>query len=62
MRLIISMDYLRFASTESSFRLLLTSIRHQKYLWPKWVIRTQSPQQLDGHEGQYNNQVPIVQV
>lgn len=29
---------------------------------PKWVIRTQSPQQLDGHEGQYNSQVPIVQV
>lgn len=29
-----SMDYLRFASTESGFRLLLTSIRHQKYLCP----------------------------
>lgn len=29
---------------------------------PKWVIRTQSPQQLDGLEGQYNNQVPIVLV
>ncbi len=29
---------------------------------PKWVIRTQSPQQLDGHEGQYKKQVPIVQV
>lgn len=29
---------------------------------PKWVIRTQSPQQLDGLEGQYKNQVPIVQV
>lgn len=29
---------------------------------PKWVIRTQSPQQLDGLRGQYNNQVPIVQV
>lgn len=29
---------------------------------PKWVIRTQSPQQLDGLEGLYKNQVPIVQV
>lgn len=29
---------------------------------PKWVIRTQSPQQLDGLLGQYKNQVPIVQV
>ena len=29
---------------------------------PKWVIRTQSPQQLDGPEGLYKNQVPIVQV
>ena len=29
---------------------------------PKWVILTQSPQQLDGHEGQYNSQVPSVQV
>lgn len=29
---------------------------------PKWIIRTQSPQQLDDHEGQYNSQVPIVQV
>ncbi len=29
-----SMDYLRFASTESGFGLLLTSIRHQKYLCP----------------------------
>ncbi|KQN54465.1 hypothetical protein ASE99_23820, partial [Serratia sp. Leaf51] len=29
-----SMDYLRFASTESGFRLLLTSIRHQEYLCP----------------------------
>ncbi|MGE0972256.1 hypothetical protein ACQFN5_22910 [Klebsiella sp. WOUb02] len=29
---------------------------------PKWVIRTQSPQQLDGLKGQYKNQVPIVQV
>lgn len=29
---------------------------------PKWVIRTQSPQQLDGLWGQYKNQVPIVQV
>lgn len=32
--LFTSMDYLRFASTESGFRLLLTSIRHQKYLCP----------------------------
>lgn len=30
--LFTSMDYLHFASTESGFRLLLTSIRHQKYL------------------------------
>ncbi len=29
---------------------------------PKWVIRTQSPQQLDGLEGLYKNQVQIVQV
>lgn len=29
---------------------------------PKWVIRTQLPQQLDGLEGQYKNQVPIMQV
>ena len=28
---------------------------------PKWVIRTQSPQQLDGLKGQYKNQVSIVQ-
>lgn len=32
--LFTSMDYLHFASTESGFRLLLTSIRHQKYLRP----------------------------
>ncbi|ASG90601.1 hypothetical protein DUC20_23795 [Salmonella enterica subsp. salamae] len=30
----ISMDYLRFASTESGFGLLLTSIRHQENLCP----------------------------
>lgn len=29
-----SMDYLRFASTESGFGLLLTSIRHQENLCP----------------------------
>lgn len=29
---------------------------------PKWIIRTQSPQQLDGLEDLYKNQVPIVQV
>jgi hypothetical protein len=29
-----SMDYLRFASTESGFELLLTSIRHQENLCP----------------------------
>lgn len=29
---------------------------------PEWVIRTQSPQQLDSLEGLYKNQVPIVQV
>ena len=29
---------------------------------PKWVIRTQSPQQLDGLGGQYNSQIPIVLV
>jgi hypothetical protein len=28
------MDYLRFASTEPVFRLLLTSIRHQENLCP----------------------------
>ena len=55
------MDYLHFANTESGFRLLLTSIRHQEYLC-LWVIRTQSPQQLDGLRGQYNSQGPIVQV
>lgn len=32
--LFISMDYLRFASTESGFGLLLTSIRHQENLCP----------------------------
>ncbi len=29
-----SMDYLRFASSESGFGLLLTSIRHQENLCP----------------------------
>jgi len=29
-----SIDYLRFASTESGFGLLLTSIRHQENLCP----------------------------
>ncbi|ELO4934235.1 TPA: hypothetical protein IEO87_004649 [Escherichia coli] len=29
-----SMDYLRFASTESGFELVLTSIRHQENLCP----------------------------
>lgn len=29
-----TMDYLRFASTESGFGLLLTSIRHQENLCP----------------------------
>ena len=29
---------------------------------PKWGIRTQSPQQLDGLESLYKNQIPIVQV
>lgn len=29
-----SMDYLRFASTESGFGLLITSIRHQENLCP----------------------------
>ncbi len=32
--LLESMDYLRFASTESGFELLLTSIRHQENLCP----------------------------
>lgn len=29
---------------------------------PKWEIRTQSPQHLDGLRDQYKNQVPTVQV
>jgi hypothetical protein len=29
---------------------------------PKWEIRTQSPQHLDGLWDQYKNQVPTVQV
>ncbi len=32
--LFTSVDYLRFASTESGFGLLLTSIRHQENLCP----------------------------
>ncbi len=32
--LFTSMDYLRFAGTESGFGLLLTSIRHQENLCP----------------------------
>jgi len=57
------MDYLHFASTHSGFRLLLTSIIYPASgkPVPKWVIRTQSPQQLDGFKGQYKNQAPIVQ-
>ncbi|ASG19103.1 hypothetical protein LFZ25_24955 (plasmid) [Salmonella enterica subsp. enterica serovar Macclesfield str. S-1643] len=33
-----SMDYLRFGSTESDFRLLVTSIRHQENLCPPHTI------------------------
>ena len=44
----ISMDYLRFASTEPGFWVVAYIYPASGKSVPKWVIRTQSPQQLDG--------------
>ncbi|QUI98078.1 hypothetical protein KCP76_25545 [Salmonella enterica subsp. enterica serovar Weltevreden] len=53
----------RFASTESGFKLLSYTIRHQEKSVPKWVIRTIIASTTgSGPGGQYKNQVPIVQV
>lgn len=59
-----SLNYLRLASTESDFGFWVVAYIYPASAIPvpRWVIRTPSPQQLDGLEGQYKNQVPIVQV